>query len=96
MTKRLDDIEIKRHLEGLPGWVEVKGKLEKEYTFNGFVEAFAFMTKVAFLAEAMNHHPDWSNVYNRVLINLTTHDVGGITELDMQFAESLEAIASAT
>ena len=93
MVKRLGDLEIKRHLESLPGWVEVEGKLKKEYTFSNFVDAFAFMTRVAFLAEAMNHHPDWSNVYNRVLINLTTHDVGGITEIDFRFAESLEGIS---
>ena len=94
MAKRLGDLEIKRQLESLPGWVEPEGKLKKEYSFKNFVDAFTFMGRVAFLAEAINHHPDWSNAYNRVLINLTTHDVGGITGLDVEFAKSLEDIFS--
>jgi 4a-hydroxytetrahydrobiopterin dehydratase len=93
MPKRLNASEIERHLERLTGWVKDEGKLKKEYKFTNFIEAFAFMTRVAFLAEGMNHHPDWANVYNRVSISLTTHDVGGISELDVEFAERLTDVA---
>ncbi|MCD8528783.1 MAG: 4a-hydroxytetrahydrobiopterin dehydratase [Chitinophagales bacterium] len=74
-------------------WQEQNNKLRKEFTFNNFQEAFAFMTRVAFLAEAANHHPNWSNVYNTVVIELTTHDAGNtITEKDWELAKEIDAI----
>lgn len=73
-------------------WEITENKLSKDFVFNSFIEAFGFMTKVAFLAEKADHHPEWSNVYNKVLINLTTHEAGGITHRDFQLAETIENI----
>ncbi|MCB0510259.1 MAG: 4a-hydroxytetrahydrobiopterin dehydratase [Chitinophagales bacterium] len=74
-------------------WEERDNKLVKDFTFSNFQEAFAFMTRVAFLAEAHNHHPNWTNVYNQVRIELTTHDAGNtITEKDRQLAQEIDKI----
>ncbi len=74
-------------------WKEEDNKLKKTYEFNDFVEAFGFMTRVAIVAEKMNHHPNWSNVYNSVTIELTTHDEGNIvTKKDRSLAEAIEAL----
>ena len=74
-------------------WIEENNFLSKEFTFANFQEAFAFMTRVAFLAEAHNHHPNWSNVYNRVTISLTTHDAGNVvTVKDRQLAAAIDRI----
>ncbi len=74
-------------------WIEQNNKLVREYEFDNFQEAFAFMTQVAAIAEEMNHHPWWSNVYNKVRIELTTHDAGDIvTEKDEALADAIEAI----
>jgi 4a-hydroxytetrahydrobiopterin dehydratase len=74
-------------------WKEENNTLRKEFTFGNFQEAFAFMARVAFLAEAQNHHPNWSNVYNKVVIELTTHDAGNIvTEKDWSLAKAIDAI----
>ncbi len=72
-------------------WRFVDQKLEKEFKFPNFVTAFAFMTRVALLAEKLDHHPDWSNVYSRVRIQLSTHEVGGISDLDFTLARSIES-----
>ncbi len=77
-------------LAALPGWDVVDGKLHRKFEFADFPRAFAFMTQVAFAAEAKNHHPEWSNVYNRVEVWLTTHDAGGITEKDVELARVME------
>jgi 4a-hydroxytetrahydrobiopterin dehydratase len=69
------------------------GKLHKEFTFDGFVKAFGFMSAVALIAERMNHHPEWFNVYNRIVIDLSTHDVGGISALDFELATKIDALA---
>ncbi len=75
-------------------WKEQDNKLHKEYKFLNFTQAFAFMTQVAFAAEAMSHHPEWTNVYNRVSFNLTTHDAGNIvTQKDRLLAERIDEIA---
>lgn len=74
-------------------WLVTEGQLTKPYQFAGFVQAFGFMTQVALRAEALNHHPDWSNSYNRVSISLTTHDAGGLTTLDFKLAEHIENAA---
>ena len=92
-TRRIDDAEIERRLRGLNGWSLVAGKLRREYRFPSFVEAFGFMSSAALVAEAMNHHPEWFNVYGRVRIDLTTHDAGGITEKDFSLAARFEEIA---
>lgn len=74
-------------------WTERDGALEREFTFSSFTEAFAFMTRVAFIAEKLNHHPEWSNVYNRVTIRLTTHDAGNVvTDVDRTMAAQLDAL----
>ncbi|MGI9607510.1 MAG: 4a-hydroxytetrahydrobiopterin dehydratase [Acidimicrobiales bacterium] len=74
-------------------WTEDDGYLSREFTFANFPEAFAFMTRVAFIAEKLGHHPEWSNVYNRVSIRLTTHDEGNVvTDNDRQFADAVDAL----
>ena len=79
----------------LDGWTIVDGKLHKEFTFSDFVEAFGFMASAALCAERANHHPEWSNVYNRVSVALSTHDVGGITQFDMALAADMDRLAGA-
>ncbi|MBM5807051.1 MAG: 4a-hydroxytetrahydrobiopterin dehydratase [Cyanobacteria bacterium M_surface_10_m2_179] len=76
----------------LPAWSLVNGKLRRDLRFANFVEAFGFMSRVALLAEAMGHHPEWSNVWNRVVIELTTHDTGGLSNLDVQLAQRIDAL----
>jgi 4a-hydroxytetrahydrobiopterin dehydratase len=74
-------------------WKEENDKLRREFTFKNFREAFAFMMRVAFLAEELNHHPNWSNVYNKVVIELTSHDAGNkVTERDYKLAKAIDAI----
>lgn len=74
-------------------WIEEDNKLKKTFEFKNFPEAFAFMTRVAFLAEAHNHHPDWSNVYNKVMIELTTHDQGNtVTQKDKELAKAIDQL----
>ena len=73
-------------------WEVTDRSLQKEFIFKNFIEAFGFISRVAILAEKQNHHPEWSNVYNRVNITLTTHDVGGITKKDLRLAESIKAL----
>jgi 4a-hydroxytetrahydrobiopterin dehydratase len=75
----------------LPDWSVLNGKLHREFRFANFVEAFAFMAKVALIAEAMGHHPEWSNVWNRVTIDLVTHDTGGLSNLDVELANRIDA-----
>jgi 4a-hydroxytetrahydrobiopterin dehydratase len=84
--EKLSPAEVERRLEALPDWVIDQRKLYRQFVFRDFVEAFGFMSRVALLAEAMNHHPEWSNVYNRVDIHLTSHDAGGISERDFTLA----------
>jgi len=79
---KLGEAEIKAKLASLPGWSLDQGKLYREFRFASFVEAFAFMTKVALLAEKRDHHPEWFNVYNTLKVHLSTHDAGGVTERD--------------
>jgi 4a-hydroxytetrahydrobiopterin dehydratase len=82
----LDDANVQDRLSSIPGWSVYGGQLHRELQFKDFVEAFAFMSAVALIAETMNHHPQWSNVWNRVTLDLSTHDAGGITDLDFTLA----------
>lgn len=77
----------------LPGWSLVGGKLHREFRFPDFVRAFGFMSAVALVAESQGHHPEWSNVYGRVVVDLTTHDAGGVTEADLALARSMNELA---
>jgi 4a-hydroxytetrahydrobiopterin dehydratase len=92
-AKKLTDDEIRKALDDLDGWTLENGKVHKELRFGSFVEAFSFMSGVALLAESMNHHPEWSNVYNRVTIDLTTHDAGGVSERDLELARKIDALS---
>ena len=74
------------------GWSEVDGKLHREFTFANFSEAFAFMARVALAAEKVDHHPDWSNSWNKVVIDLVSHDKGGITDRDTALAETISGL----
>jgi 4a-hydroxytetrahydrobiopterin dehydratase len=74
-----------------PGWSVVDGKLHRELEFDGFADAFSFMTRVAFAAEKLDHHPDWSNSWNRVTIDIVSHDKGGITDTCIALAEAANA-----
>jgi len=85
--KKLSENEIDQKIRQMNGWDLEEGKLTKSFKFSNFVEAFGFMTKIALEAEKINHHPEWSNVYNTVTIKLSTHDVGGITDYDIKLAE---------
>jgi len=85
----LSSAAIEQQLAALPGWNLRSDKLYRRCVFTDFVEAFGFMSRVALLAEAANHHPEWSNVYNRVEIYLTTHDAGGITQRDFDLARRI-------
>jgi len=90
---KLSPQEIESALSGLPGWSLANGKLHRELRFADFSAAFAFMTRVALAAEAADHHPDWSNTWNRVTIDLTTHDAGGITANDVALAKRISELA---
>jgi 4a-hydroxytetrahydrobiopterin dehydratase len=88
----LEKVELQEALSTLDGWMVIKGKLFKEFKFKNFAEAFGFMASVAVIAEGMNHHPDWFNVYNVVRINLTTHDLGGLSTYDIELARKIEEL----
>ena len=90
---RLGDDEVGARMAGLPGWEIRDGKLHRELRFGDFVTAFGFMASVAIVAEKMNHHPEWSNVYATVTVDLATHDAGGITELDFELAAHIDRLA---
>jgi 4a-hydroxytetrahydrobiopterin dehydratase len=91
---RLSEEEIRSALAALPAWSVVEGKLRREYKFRDFTYAFGFMATAATAIEKRDHHPQWLNVYNRVTVELTTHDAGGITAKDIELAQVLEEIAT--
>jgi 4a-hydroxytetrahydrobiopterin dehydratase len=88
--QRLDDAAIAAALATLPGWRVEGGKLHRQFRFPSFPAAIAFMVRVAFDAERLDHHPNWSNVYDRVDVTLWTHDVGGLTDRDVALATAIE------
>ena len=96
MTEKLSDTARKTTLEPLlkDGWEMVEGRdaIKKTFEFKNFVDTFGFMTRVAILAEKADHHPEWSNVYNRVDIVLTTHDAGGLSQRDVDLARAIDAL----
>jgi 4a-hydroxytetrahydrobiopterin dehydratase len=92
MTK-LSEAEVQARLPSLAGWSLVGGKLHREYQFANFVEAFGWMTQAALAAEKADHHPEWFNVWNKVIVDLTTHDAGGISERDFKLAAQMNALA---
>ena len=94
-TQRLNQNQIKALANRLPQWTVTDTSLQRQLVFKNFVEAFGFMTQVALLAEARNHHPNWSNVYNRVTIELTTHDLGGLSSLDEELASAIDDLLPA-
>ncbi len=93
MTKRATETEIAHALKSLAGWSVKDDKLHKEYKFPDFVHAFGFMATSAIAIEKMDHHPEWFNVYNRVTVDLTTHDAGGISGKDLKLAALLDSFA---
>ena len=92
-VKKLSQEEIEQRLGQLEGWTLKDGKLHRDFVFADFVRAFAFMTRIALVAEAMGHHPEWFNVYNRVSIDLRTHDVGGLSASDFELAARVNELA---
>ena len=89
---RLSQLDIEDQLKNLSGWSVVNEKLYKEFQFDSFNQAFGFMTRAAMEIEKMNHHPEWFNVYNKITIELTTHDAGGITKNDINLAKILNSL----
>lgn len=90
----LNTSEIEKGLQELEGWEYNENALETTFEFQNFKEAFTLMTRIAFECEALNHHPDWTNVYNRLHIRLSTHDAGGVTEKDFKLARLIEELVS--
>jgi len=96
MAEKLNEQQRHAALAKLTGWTEADGRdaIRKTYRFTDFVEAWGFMSRIALIAERMNHHPEWLNVYNRVEITLTTHDAGGLSALDVDLANHMDRIAA--
>ena len=96
MVEKLTGSARAAALTKLTGWSEVAGRdaITKKFSFKDFNEAFGFMTRAALIAEKLDHHPEWFNVYNRVEVTLATHDAGGVTERDVKLAEAMNRLAS--
>lgn len=90
--RTLSDAEIAERLVALPSWSHAGGRLRRTYHFRDFSEAFGWMCRVALVAEKRDHHPDWSNVYSRVSVELHTHDAGGVTERDVELAREMDRL----
>jgi len=95
MAEKLTDSARKTALAKLNGWSEVKGRdaISRKFTFKDFNEAFGFMVRAALVAEKLDHHPEWFNVYNKVEVTLATHDAGGVTERDITLAQAMDRLA---
>ena len=95
MPQKLDETARKGLAARLPGWTMTASRdaIQKTFKFKDFSEAFGFMTRAALVAEKMDHHPEWSNVWNRVDVTLSTHSAGGLTDLDVKLAEAMDKIA---
>jgi 4a-hydroxytetrahydrobiopterin dehydratase len=92
MVSLIEKNQLDSFIEKNPSWIIDNKMIKKEFKFENFIEAFGFMSKVALLSEKIDHHPDWQNIYNKVKINLTTHDKGGITTNDIKLAESIDKL----
>lgn len=92
---KLSDSEVEERLRDLTEWQRTGDEISREFLFKNFMQAFGFMASAAIIVEKLNHHPTWSNTYNKVKVTLTTHDAGGLTDLDFQLAASLDEIANA-
>ncbi|GAB3380633.1 4a-hydroxytetrahydrobiopterin dehydratase [Spongiibacter taiwanensis] len=90
MTVKLTELETQEALQALPHWELRDGKLCRDIEFENFISAFSFMARVAMRAEKIDHHPEWSNVYNKVSIALTTHDAGGLSARDLALADAID------
>ncbi len=90
--KLLDSQEINRLPQSIPNWTLKDGKLSRDFDFKNFIEAFGFITKIAILSESLSHHPEWSNVYNKVKIELITHDLNGISTMDVKLAKEIDKL----
>jgi len=95
MSQKLTGEARSRALAGLNGWSDVKGRdaISKKFVFADFNQAFGFMTRAALVAEKLDHHPEWSNVYKTVEVTLSTHDAGGLTDRDIQLAAAMDRLA---
>ena len=89
---KLTEEQIRTELSTLQGWSMINGKLHKDFVFDDFIEAFGFMCKAAIHIEKMNHHPEWFNVYNKISVDLVTHDAGGVTQNDIALARTLNLL----
>tara|TARA_Y100001968_G_scaffold249249_1_gene233971 strand:- start:5730 stop:6017 length:288 start_codon:yes stop_codon:yes gene_type:complete len=92
MVSLINRTQLNYFIENNPTWTIHNKTIKKEYRFNNFIEAFGFISKVALLSEKMNHHPNWQNTYNKVSIELTTHDIGGISSNDTKLAEAIDKL----
>ena len=90
MTTKLSVEEINNSLQNLKGWIYADNAIEKKYVFKDFNQAFGFISRTALLSEKMNHHAEWSGVYNKVTIKLSTHDAGGVSKKDIDFALQID------
>ena len=88
----LKDEELKELVIKIPGWEIKSENIQREFNFANFIEAFSFMTKIALICEKCNHHPNWENVYSKVIIRFSTHDLGGITNLDQTLASEINKV----
>lgn len=93
MAERLTDDQIDEAVRDLDGWTRAGDTIERSFEFADFVSAFGFMASCALVAESMNHHPEWRNVYNKVEVSLSTHDAGGLTQLDVDLARRMSELA---
>jgi 4a-hydroxytetrahydrobiopterin dehydratase len=98
MAEKLTGAARKTALAKLEGWIEVDGRdaISRKFTFKDFNEAFGFMARAALIAEKLDHHPEWFNVYNKVEVTLATHDAGGVTERDVKLAQEMDRLAQAS
>ena len=92
MVTLIDKNQLNHFMQKNPSWIIYNETIKKEFKFNNFIEAFSFMTKVALISEKMDHHPNWQNTYNKVTIELITHDMGGITTNDIELAEAIDKL----
>ena len=92
MISLINQTQLNKFINKNPSWIVDNKAIKKEFKFENFIDAFGFMSKVAILSEKMNHHPNWQNTYNKVKIELTTHDKGGITSNDTKLAESIDKL----